>query len=207
MRSVGEPRSRLAGGQSERSGRWHSLVWMTGIPAARKPPISRPTVGTMAASRFTSLPRLSPKPPGSMKSRCMSMTMSAVVAGSKRKGNGCRVDHRHQWCPAMCRPMTAMSAALAGRLVDDPPFRHDEDAVRELEDLVEVLADQEHGRAGIACRDDARADLGDGGEIEPEAGIGRRPADRPRRSARARARRAARCRRKASRWASPSRPS
>ena len=44
------------------------------------------TVGTMASSRATSLPRLSPKPPGSMKSRCMSMTTSAGVPGRADRG-------------------------------------------------------------------------------------------------------------------------
>ena len=40
------------------------------------------TVGTIASSRETSLPSAAPKPPGSMKSRCMSMTTSAVRPGS-----------------------------------------------------------------------------------------------------------------------------
>ncbi|TXM85504.1 cysteine hydrolase, partial [Methylobacterium sp. WL116] len=44
--------------------------------------------GTAAASSETSLPRLSPKPPGSRKSRCMSMITSAVVARSIASGPG-----------------------------------------------------------------------------------------------------------------------
>ena len=36
-----------------------------------------------ARSSETSLPSASPKPPGSTKSRCMSITISAVVPGSK----------------------------------------------------------------------------------------------------------------------------
>ena len=34
-----------------------------------------------------------------------------------------------------------------GRLMDDAAVRHDDDAVGEFQDLVEVLADQEHCRA------------------------------------------------------------
>ena len=42
----------------------------------------------------------------------------------------------------------------------------------ELQDLVEVLADQQHGGAAVARLHDAGADLGDGREVEAEAGIG-----------------------------------
>ena len=66
------------------SGRCPSRVWRTRIPRLRHQAISSRTVGTIAARRLTSLPSASPKPPGSMKSRCMSMTSSAVVLGSKR---------------------------------------------------------------------------------------------------------------------------
>ena len=40
------------------------------------------------ASSETSLPSADPKPPGSRKSRCMSMITSAVVSGSNAKGPG-----------------------------------------------------------------------------------------------------------------------
>jgi len=71
------PRSRLAGGQSDRSGRWASRVWITGMPSQRAVASSRAIAGTQACKRLTSLPSASPKPPGSTKSRCMSMTTRA----------------------------------------------------------------------------------------------------------------------------------
>jgi hypothetical protein len=43
---------------------------------------------TARASWLTSLPSVSPKPPGSMKSRCMSMMRSAVAAQSSAIGSG-----------------------------------------------------------------------------------------------------------------------
>ena len=82
MRSAGAPRSTLARGASAMSGRWPSRVWMTSMRRSRARSSSA-RHGTMAAlSSETSLPRLSPKPPGSMKSRCMSMMSSAVRSGS-----------------------------------------------------------------------------------------------------------------------------
>jgi len=64
------------------------MVWMTGNLAVLKPSIRRSTVGTISWILDTSLPRLSPKPPGSAKSRCMSMTISASDGNWKVKGNG-----------------------------------------------------------------------------------------------------------------------
>src|SRR5665213_332359 len=61
---------------------------MTGSFACLKPSMSFLTVGTMAPMRLTSLPRLAPKPPGSAKSRCMSMTISAIVWPSNLKSKG-----------------------------------------------------------------------------------------------------------------------
>ncbi len=81
--SAGLPRLILLGGQSLRSGLCASRVWITGQRFLRNRAISRAVVGTMASSRATSLPRLSPKPPFSMKSRCMSITTSAVASGAK----------------------------------------------------------------------------------------------------------------------------
>jgi len=63
----------LAGGQSDRSGRCDSRVCTTRPPAVRQACSTVWQAGTMASSSDTSLPRVSPKPPGSMKSRCMSM--------------------------------------------------------------------------------------------------------------------------------------
>ena len=59
-----------------------------------------------------------------------------------------------------------------GHLVDEPPVEDDHDAVGELEQLVEVLADEEHRGAAVARRHDLGMNLRDGGEVEAEAGIG-----------------------------------
>ena len=82
MRSEGAPRSRLAGGQSARSGWCASRVCTTGQPRERQA-ASSAAIGAMAAcSSITSLPSEAPKPPGSTKSRCMSITTSAVRPGA-----------------------------------------------------------------------------------------------------------------------------
>jgi hypothetical protein len=44
-------------------------------------------------------------------------------------------------------------------------------AVGQFEDLVEILADQQHRRAAVALFHDLAADFGDRGEVEPEAGL------------------------------------
>src|SRR2546423_8889178 len=61
---------------------------MTAIPTPRLAASTVCRGAITALSRSTSLPKASPKPPGSMKSRCMSITISAVWAGSKRNGPG-----------------------------------------------------------------------------------------------------------------------
>ena len=88
MRKLGAPRSTLAGGASERSGRWPSRVWMTSKPIARAAASTAPIGFTARANWLTSLPSVSPKPPGSMKSRCMSMMSSAVARQSSAIGSG-----------------------------------------------------------------------------------------------------------------------
>ena len=88
MRRLGWPRSRLAIGQSDRSGRWDSRVCTTGQPFSRQALSSACVGATAARSSDTSLPSDSPKPPGSMKSRCMSMTMSAARPGGSAKAKG-----------------------------------------------------------------------------------------------------------------------
>jgi hypothetical protein len=46
--------------------------------------------GTIALrTRETSFPKASPKPPGSTKSRCMSIMTNAVVCELNESGNGC----------------------------------------------------------------------------------------------------------------------
>ena len=52
------------------------------------------------------------------------------------------------------------------------PSNMTSDAVGQREQLVEVLADQQHGRAArCARRRIAVVDLGDGGEVEAEEGL------------------------------------
>jgi hypothetical protein len=55
---------------------------MIGSPAAGTTTSSAAVGSMVRRSCETSLPSVSPKPPGSRKSRCMSMTSSAVLAGS-----------------------------------------------------------------------------------------------------------------------------
>jgi hypothetical protein len=92
-----------------------------------------------------------------MKPRCMSMTMSAVVARSKRKGKGAARSP-----PSMVTCHVAADhrdiRALARRLMGDRPS-DDEDAVGELQNFVEVLADEEQRGAAVPRRDDARTDF------------------------------------------------
>ena len=88
MRRLGSPRLSLAGGQSDRSGTCPSRVWITVRPTARAVSSTFLSGGTTACRWLTSLPSVSPKPPGSTKSRCMSMITSAVVAGSNVNGYG-----------------------------------------------------------------------------------------------------------------------
>src|SRR4051794_636887 len=61
---------------------------MTSMPAARAASSTAAIGFTARASWLTSLPSVSPKPPGSMKSRCMSMMRSAVAAQSSTIGPG-----------------------------------------------------------------------------------------------------------------------
>ena len=68
-----------------------------------------------------------------------------------------------------------MAPDIGGRGIDlqrKMPVRHDDDAIGQLQDLVEVLAHQQHGGTAVAGLHDAGADLGDGREVEAEAGIG-----------------------------------
>src|SRR6516165_5297355 len=172
IRSEGSPRRRLAGGQSDRSALWHSLVWITGTPMARRPSIRRRTVGTIAARRETSLPRLAPKPPGSMKSRCMSMTISAADRRSSAKGYGRAARVGISMVSGHVGTNRARVGGLDRGLVDDASLRHHEDAIGQLEQLVEVLADQQHRGAAVARRHKLAADLRDGGDVESKARVG-----------------------------------
>src|SRR6266404_8829951 len=109
--------------------------------------------------------------------RCMSMPgrrrihgKSGSLARRTRSGRTTRLS----FTPSRRVPRhVASNGAEVGAgdadLVDGAALAHDDDAVREREDLVEVRADEQHGRAAVARVEDARADLGDGGEVEAEA--------------------------------------
>src|ERR1700723_2918384 len=88
MRRLGSPRSIFAGGASDKSGKWPSRVCTTSISLARAAASTAAIGFTARASCETSLPSVSPKPPGSMKSRCMSMMRSAVADQSRSIGVG-----------------------------------------------------------------------------------------------------------------------
>jgi hypothetical protein len=105
-----------------------------------------------------------------MKSRCMSITISAVCAGSKSKGRAARsirAIRRARPCDGRSR----RGSRRLRRLVGDAALGHDEDAVGQFHHLVEILAHQQHGRARVPRRHDPRPDLGHGREVEPEAGV------------------------------------
>ena len=57
-------------------------------PQRGRPPAASTSGGTTFWSWPTSLPRVSPKPPGRRKSRCMSMITRAVCPATTRKGDG-----------------------------------------------------------------------------------------------------------------------
>ncbi len=57
-------------------------------------------------------------------------------------------------------------------LVDDRSLTHDEDPVGEGKHLVEVGAHQEDGHASVPSVEESRPDLGNGGEVQTEAGVG-----------------------------------
>src|SRR5262245_42861360 len=114
----------------------------------------------MAASRDTSLPRASPNPPRSMKSRCMSMTTSAVRSGSNAYGYGCASTSGIGRVMAGHRATDDLDVGARRRcLVHQAAVEHDQEAVGQLQQLVEVLAHQEHGGARVAGGDDPVVDL------------------------------------------------
>src|SRR5262245_56172338 len=88
MRMAGSPRATFSGGASVRSGRCPSRVWMTNMPQRRAAASTAAQGPTAALSRETSLPSAAPNPPGSRKSRCMSMMTSAVRPVSTSSGAG-----------------------------------------------------------------------------------------------------------------------
>src|SRR4029077_1803498 len=88
MRMAGSPRSTFIGGASVRSGRWPSRVWMMRMPARRAAARTSAQGPTAVLRREISLPSAAPKPPGSRKSRCISMMTSAIRPVSTASGSG-----------------------------------------------------------------------------------------------------------------------
>ena len=138
--ATGVPRARLAGGQSDRSGRWHSRVCRIVQPLSRKAPISAATVGTICDHR-----------------REIVAERLAEAAGLEEVA--LHVDHDERRArrieaegEGLCRrPRSSFNAPPCGGRwscgrrrrvgeVGDLAARHHRDAVGELEDFVEVLA-------------------------------------------------------------------
>jgi hypothetical protein len=59
-----------------------------------------------------------------------------------------------------------------GRLMNDASSAHDDDAVREFEQLVQIFADQEDRRTGIARSQYAVVDIRYRGEVQAKDRIG-----------------------------------
>src|SRR6202021_2343044 len=70
-------------------------------------------------------------------------------------------------------PSDFREISLAGAsLIDQFAVEHDGEPVREFEQFVEILADQQHRGAAISRGHDLRVNLRDSGKIETKAGIG-----------------------------------
>ena len=61
--------------------------------------------------------------------------------------------------PLIHSPMRSIVASAVGDARRDAPLRDDDEAVADLEQLVELLADDEDGAAGVAQREQLAADL------------------------------------------------
>src|SRR5262245_31659255 len=103
MRIAGSPRSTFSGGASVRSGRCPSRVWMMSMPERRAAASTSAHGPTAALSSETSLPSAAPNPPGSRKSRCMSMMTSAVRPVSRSSGAGSAAMVRIGMHPSLAR--------------------------------------------------------------------------------------------------------
>ena len=209
--------ARLAGGQSDRSAVCASRVCTIGQPRARHA-ASSAAIGAIApCSCVTSLPSEAPKPPGSTKSRCMSMTTSAVRPGAKRVREGRRgdaiVDHAASLL-AQAHPSRRVACAVRAVCARRPCARRSCGGRRSRPASRRRCGLRSSRRCGRdssssssrssltsstapplrAHLQDARVDLGDRGEVEAEHRVrGDQHVDR-RRPARAPAPRAARCR-------------
>lgn len=60
-----------------------------------------------------------------------------------------------------------------GAFEHDPTIIHHRDAIRQFEELIQILADQKHRGPAIARAHDLLAYLAGGGDVQAKAGIGR----------------------------------
>src|SRR6266540_1076952 len=177
IRIDGAPRSTLAGGASAMSGRWPSRVWTTSMPRARAPASSALLGAIAGARRETSLPRVSPNPPGSRKSRCMSISTTAVRAGSMVMGPGSAeiVTVSFGMCDSgsdLQVPMDEIVGEIRDRPVGHrPPAVEDAERQRHPARERELLLDQQHGYALLGEAHDDVADLGNDVGLDTLGGL------------------------------------
>ena len=159
----------------------------TGQPRARQASSSAAIGAIAPAAASRRCPALAPKPPGSTKSRCMSMTTSARAAAARTgrrtgrarprpaRSSGHRRpvqrDGRGRGAAAHVRAQRVAVGAGGGAsrrrcgLRSSPTMRSDSS-----QQLVEVLADQQHRGAAVARRQQARR-----GSRPPRRSPGRTP--------------------------------
>src|SRR5580704_2174898 len=176
MRFLGSPRSTLCGGASDKSGRCPSRVWMTRRPSCRAAASTSRHGATAACSRVTSLPSAAPNPPGSRKSRCMSMMTNAAPSSSTVSGAG-SASKVTRGIPISClalsgnlqdrgQRLSATSAAAKARQLPNKCAASSQDAHRSLNRRPNARTSAQNSRV-LACGNDA---AGDGTRLaEPRA--------------------------------------
>ena len=66
-----------------------------------------------------------------------------------------------------------MAISGSGRdFIDDTSFAHNDDAIGQLQQLVQVFADQQHGAPCVAHLDNAAMNFGHCGKVQAEHGVG-----------------------------------
>ena len=214
-RSSGRRARFFDGGQSASCGSCASCVWMTCMPCARASASSRAQAGTMRCSGDTSLPSIAPKPPGSRKSRCMSISTHGGVRRVEREVVGCV--RRHQRPPrvvhavrVLCsvaghRAADAADVGIGRRRIRSPTWPCDSTTMREASASISSrssLTSSTPAPASRAAR--SRAWISAlAWKSRPKQGLATISSARVCRRVRAPAPRAARCRRTGSRSARP----
>ena len=148
------PRRSLEGGASARSGRCPSRVWITGSPARLAASSTRWHGAIVERSSETSLPSISPKPPGSTKSRCMSMIRSAVELRIELQRVGFRLElHAHFGRPLLSRRHVGAPVAELGDVAVAALGQ-----LARVEDALDLAAVGQAHRAAVEVRRLARLD-------------------------------------------------